>query len=218
MEHPATANPPIPTPSYLRQYRAIGLIYGQYQPRGETLTQGDILTPEGTVVDAVILGRLISLAKNHLDFQQPHLWVVYPRTGIEDDSLHLQIVGVWEPQTLHGQQNPTITPKTAIFYQSGYFSIRGEVVFSSPEKMSVVVKIRQAPRQKKQPPKSFKLKLQGCLPDSSLSRFWDLQVRLRGDILVLESGTDLGVITKKAFPPSRTRLIPKKKSPPLQSF
>jgi hypothetical protein len=90
------------------------------------------------------------------------------------------------------------------------------VVFSSPEKMSVVVKIRQAPREKKQSPKSFKLKLQGCLPDSSLSRFWDLQVRLRGDILVLESGTDLGVITKKAFTPSRTRLIPRKKSPPLQ--
>ena len=80
MEHPATANPPIPTPSYLRQYRAIGLIYGQYQPRGEKLTQGDILTPEGTVVDAVILGRLISLAKNHLDFQHISLcslWLFY---------------------------------------------------------------------------------------------------------------------------------------------
>jgi hypothetical protein len=42
----------------------------------------------------------MSLVKNHLDLEKDHLWVVYPRTRQENDNLHLQIVGVWEPEKL----------------------------------------------------------------------------------------------------------------------
>jgi hypothetical protein len=64
------------------------------------LTQGTLVATDGTEVNAVLLGRIISLLKNYLDLEQEHLWVVYPRIGQKDESLHLQIVGVWEPDRL----------------------------------------------------------------------------------------------------------------------
>ena len=84
---------PIPPPSDPKQYRAIGLIQGRYQFSEEQLTQGTVWTPDGTAIDAVLLGRVLSLVKNHLDLSENHLWVVYPRTRQKDDHLHVQIVG-----------------------------------------------------------------------------------------------------------------------------
>ncbi|NES03203.1 MAG: hypothetical protein F6K22_10280, partial [Okeania sp. SIO2F4] len=43
---------------------------------------------------------VMSLLKNHLDLESEHLWVVYPRTRQENNDLHIQIMGVWEPETL----------------------------------------------------------------------------------------------------------------------
>ncbi|MBD2578629.1 hypothetical protein [Oscillatoria sp. FACHB-1406] len=92
-------NHPIPPPSDPRQYRAIGLVRGCYQPSEESLTRGTLNAVDGTPIDAVLLGRAIGVVKNHLDLSAPHLWVVYPRTRQEGD-LHVQIVGVWEPEVL----------------------------------------------------------------------------------------------------------------------
>ena len=94
---------PIPPPSEPMQYRAIGLIRGQYMPSAEQLTRGTLLATDGTLIDAVLLGRVMSLVKNHLSLDQPHLWVVYPRSRQEDGNLHVQIVGVWEPEKLNRQ-------------------------------------------------------------------------------------------------------------------
>ncbi|MEM7553871.1 MAG: hypothetical protein AAF378_07190 [Cyanobacteria bacterium P01_A01_bin.84] len=91
---------PIPPPSEPMQYRAIGLVRGRYQSSSEQFTQGSLLTTENTELDAVLLGRIMSLVKNHLDLEKEHLWVVYPRTRQENDKLHVQIVGVWEPENL----------------------------------------------------------------------------------------------------------------------
>jgi len=91
---------PIAPPTEPKQYRAIGLIWGLYQPSTEQFTRGSLQTPDGSEIDAVLLGRVMSLLKNHLDLELEHLWVVYPRTRQEDDDLHIQIVGVWEPETL----------------------------------------------------------------------------------------------------------------------
>lgn len=98
-------NHPISPPSEPMQYRAIGLVRGVYAPSEEQFNRGALVTPDETLVDAVLLGRVTSLVKKHLDLTVPHLWVVYPRTrdGIEGEQeagLHLQIVGVWEPETL----------------------------------------------------------------------------------------------------------------------
>lgn len=96
-----TRQQPIPPPSERMQYRAIGLIRGKYVASGDQLTRGNLITSDGTTIDAVLLGRVISLIRKHIDLETEHLWVVYPRTREKEDDLHAQIVGVWEPETLH---------------------------------------------------------------------------------------------------------------------
>lgn len=107
---------PVPPPSEPMQYRAIGLVRGRYVPSEEQFTQGKVLAADGTEIDAVLLGRVMSLIRNHVDLERDHLWVAYPRTRTED--LHVQIVGIWEPETLKredggGGSAPEATPDTA---------------------------------------------------------------------------------------------------------
>jgi hypothetical protein len=193
---------PIPQPSHPRQYRAIGLVLGKFVASEDKITQGILQTADGAEIDTVLLGRTISLVKKHLDLTQSHLWVVYPRTRQEDDKLHLQISGVWEPETLHRQEQPESVPApqpeaAPPKIESGYFSIRGEVVFYSLEKDIVVLKIRQSPKTEGDSPKFFKLKLKGSLPDRPLRNFWDLQVQLQGETLAIVSGSNLGPANKQ---------------------
>ncbi len=185
---------PIPPPSHPKQYRAIGLIQAKYQQSADQMTQGTLLTTDGAEIEAVLLGRIISLIKNHLDLEQEHLWVVYPRTKIQEDRLHAQIVGVWEPETLSQDADEEIEVDSA---DHGYFSIRGEVIFYSTEEQVVIVKIKQFPRKEGDKPKFFKLKLKGDLGERPLKRFWDLKVRLEGEDLIIEEGTDLGFAQKR---------------------
>jgi len=111
------------------QYRAIGLVKGTYSPSEEQFNRGWLTTDDGTAIDAVLLGRITSLVKKHLSLEEPHQWVVYPRTRTEDSEdsedgpeldLHLQIVGVWEPETLglpgedpHSQSDETAASTSA---------------------------------------------------------------------------------------------------------
>ena len=184
---------PIPPPSHPRQYRAIGLIQAKYQKSAEQITQGTLITTDGAEIEAVLLGRIISLIKNHLDLEQEHLWVVYPRTKMQEDRLHAQIVGVWEPETLSQSKEEA----NSVEAEHGYFSIRGEVIFYSTEEEIIIVKIKQFPRKEGDKPKFFKLKLKGVLSEKPLKRFWDLKVRLEGEDLIIEEGTDLGFAQKR---------------------
>jgi len=92
---------PIPPASEPLQYRAIGLIRGVYVPSDDQFTRGNIMTEDKTAIDAVLLGRVMSLVKKHVDLAQPHLWVVYPRTRPGNNDLHAQIVGIWDPENLN---------------------------------------------------------------------------------------------------------------------
>lgn len=91
---------PIPPPSEPTQYRAIGVVRGTYQPSEEQFTRGNMVMHDGSNVEAVLLGRVMSLVRNHLELDKEHVWVVYPRTREREETLHLQIVGVWEPENL----------------------------------------------------------------------------------------------------------------------
>jgi hypothetical protein len=82
------------------QYRAIGLVRGKYVASEEQFTRGELLTEDGAALDAVLLGRVMSLVKKHVNLEDSHLWVVYPRTREDEENLHVQIVGVWEPEKL----------------------------------------------------------------------------------------------------------------------
>ncbi|NJR48671.1 MAG: hypothetical protein HC780_03040 [Leptolyngbyaceae cyanobacterium CSU_1_3] len=155
----------------------------------------------------------MSLVRNHLDLEQDHLWVVYPRTREKEEDLHAQIVGVWEPEKLNkidedsegsaADEEPAISYQPSSEVDDDYFSIRGEVIFHTPEENSIVVKIQQAPRKKDgNRSKCFKLKLEGTLTGKVVGYFWDLQVRRQGDKLVIQKGTSIGMIPPKKKPKS----------------
>ncbi|MDB9316771.1 MULTISPECIES: hypothetical protein [Cyanophyceae] len=207
---------PIPPPSEPMQYRAIGLVRGRYLASSEQFTQGTLLTKDGVELNAVLLGRIMSLVKNHLDLEKDHLWVVYPRTRQENDTLHLQIVGVWEPENLAPQptqedkadsvsQKLETTddhaPENPEEFSDGSFSVRGEVVYQSFDAKSLVVKIKQAPRKSTDKPKYFKLKLQGVLSTKAVSKFWDFKAKREADVLVVEKAEAIADLPKKRKPP-----------------
>lgn len=215
---------PIPPPSEPTQYRAIGVVRGTYQPSEEQYTRGEMLMADGSRVEAVLLGRVMSLVKNHLALDQEHVWVVYPRTRERESTLHLQIVGVWEPENLT-QNTPSgdsegegeeatpepaaeTTGETPTYVSSSEveadtFSIRGEIVLHEPEHNKIVVKIQQALRKKgeKDPAsKFFKLNLEGDLHGKVLGYFWDLKVKRSDQALMIQSGTSITLVMPRKYP------------------
>lgn len=216
--HLANREQPIPPPSEPTQYRAIGLIRGCYHASDEQFTQGTLITKDGVELNAVLLGRIMSLVKNHLDLETEHLWVVYPRTRQENDALHLQIVGVWEPENLakyelyeagtdstavsdNGSVALSINPKPSSAVPDGGFSVRGEVVYQSFDEKSLVVKIKQAPRKPTDKAKYFKLKLKGVLTTKAVGKFWDFNVKREADALVIVNAEAIADLPKKRRPP-----------------
>lgn len=193
---------PIPSPSHPRQYRAIGLIRGKYKLSGEQLTQGTLEIADGTLIEAVLLGRVISLLKNHLNLEQEHLWVVYPRTKQEEDALHVQIVGVWEPETLSKDKDKEkiASDESKSEPEDGFFSIRGEVIFYSHEDEVAIVKIKQFPKKEDDKVKFFKLKLKGTFSEKPMRHFWDLKVQLDGQTLKIVEAIDLGMLPVRGKP------------------
>ena len=195
---------PIPPPSEPMQYRAIGLVRGKYTPSEEQFTRGNVIVSEGEAIDAVLLGRVMSLVKNHVDLATEHLWVVYPRTRQQDNNLHVQIVGVWEPENLNKptpDSDETAEPIVEVSEDSeivdGYFSIRGEVIFQAGDSEQIVVKIRQTPRSDKEEAKYFKLILKGVLDKKAVGHFWDFQVQRQAEALVIKQAIDVGLIRPK---------------------
>ena len=290
-------NQPIPPAEFPKQYRAIGLLWGKYVP-GEEITQGTLITSDGTKIEAVVLGRLLGLLKSRIDLEKEHLWVVYPRTrdkgekipdesgdplstteeteestsitesieelqelssepsgddepspeekeelqelssepkadsetsleqpkqpsqkskslkadsetspespkelqelskepkGDDQPSLHVQMAGIWEPETLHPGE-----PAPVIEHKPDYFSIRGEVVYQNKEEGWVMVKIIQFSRKKTdEKPPYFNLKLLGFLPERPVKNFWNLDVEREGSDLVIQDGSRIAYLGKK---------------------
>lgn len=196
---------PISPPGEAKQYRAIGLVSGRYVPSEEQFTKGILVTRDGTEIDAVLLGRVMTLLKNHLDLSKEHLWVVYPRSRQLENDLHLQIMGVWEPETLKKSMASNLAEPQMfapfVDLNSNYFSVRGEVIFQSVEEEYVVVKIKQAPKKPTEQPKFFKLKISGNLGDRPVNHFWDLHILLEGKCLCIQQANDIGVLFVKPSKP-----------------
>jgi hypothetical protein len=201
------------------QYRAIGVVRGTYVPSDpEQLTRGTLHTEDGSEIEAVVLGRVLTLMRRHLDLSKPHLWVAYPRYR-EADRLHLQLVGVWEPSTLAATAIATQPAADASSDSSsdataaaaepapagddlpegdGYFSVRGELIYTRPEDGDLVVKIRQQPRPDGSRPTPFKLQLKGQMAPENLRHFVALDLRRHGQDLHMEQHEVIGPVPQRA--------------------
>jgi hypothetical protein len=193
------------------QYRAIGVVRGCYVPADpDQPTRGVIRTDEGTEIEAVVLGRLLTLMRRHLDLETPHLWVVYPRSR-EENQLHLQMVGVWEPSTLGSSAESASAEPGAeadtdqLPEGDDYFSIRGELIFTRPETGDLVIKVRQQPRPDGQRPVPFKLQIRGEIPLEHLRHFVALDLRRQGQQLVVERFEVIGPLATRGNRGGRSR-------------
>jgi hypothetical protein len=190
---------PIPEATEPFQYRAIGVIAGRYIAREDNFAKGHILTADGTEVDAVLLGKIISIVKKRLESDRDYLWVVYPRTNDKAGKLHVQISGVWAPVEL-GKSDVPLDPNV----EDGYFSVRGEVSSQSLDDNSVIVKVRRT-EQKFDKDKDkvskeyskFKVRLTGLLPTDAVGQFWSVNVQRHGDVLTIIDGQFIGIIPHK---------------------
>ena len=184
------------------QYRAIGVVRGTYVPEApEQLTRGSIQVEDGSTIEAVVLGRVLTLMRRHLDLSKPHLWVAYPRYR-DAGKLHLQLVGVWEPSTL-AEAPADAEPKEIgstdqLPEGDDYFSVRGELIYTRPEDGDLVVKIRQQPRADGSRPTPFKLQLKGEIPPDHLRHFVALDLRRQGQLLQLERHEVIGPVAQRA--------------------
>ena len=199
-------NHPIPSVTDPLQYRAIGIVRGIYKPQDdETFTRGNLIDSKGNEIDSVVLGRVITLIRNHVSLEKPHLWVVYPRCR-NNQNLHLQITGIWEPSTLKKDviNNDELNEISSIKVDSDdllegddYFSIRGELIFTKPEEKEVVIKIRQKPRNQQKKAFPFKVHLKGEIPINYLKHFISLNVRRIDYQLLIEDFQVIGPISQQ---------------------
>ena len=197
---------PIPSVTDPLQYRAIGIVRGIYKPQDdENFTRGALIDSNGIEIDSVVLGRVIPLIRNHISLEKPHLWVVYPRCR-NNQNLHLQITGIWEPSTLNKEvQENEVLNESANFKVGSddllegddYFSIRGDLIFTKPEEKEVVIKIRQKPRNQQKKALPFKLNLKGEVPINYLKHFISLDVRRDEYELLVEDFQIIGPIPKQ---------------------
>lgn len=195
------------------QYRAIGMLKGKYIASEEQFNRGNIAVDDGTLVDAVLLGRVTSLIKKHIDLETDHVWVVYPRTLYSDDNvpaLHVQIVGVWEPETLNDRNktdaesaedsddDPRYLTTAEATEQCDHFSIRGEIAKYDEEKEEITVNIVQKSKSENTKPKRpFKLLISGTLTGRTVGYFWDLEVEREEGKLILQTSKPIAVVPPK---------------------
>ena len=172
------------------QYRAIGIVKGVYNPQNiDQINRGTITDEKGEKIEAVVLGKALSLIKKYIDFKKSYFWIVYPKNKTTQN-LHLQVVGIWDPYELDKLAN-NFSKKNSIDLLSefnlndNYFSIRGELVFVNTKKKEFVMKICSSSKSKKFKNNNFKLVIEGDLSLELINSFLSLDVIRVGNKLGL---------------------------------
>ena len=172
------------------QYRAIGIVKGVYNPQNiDQINRGTITDEKGEKIEAVVLGKALSLIKKYIDFKKSYFWIVYPKNKTTQN-LHLQVVGIWDPYELDKLAN-NFSKKNSIDLlnefnlNDNYFSIRGELVFVNTKKKEFVMKICSSSKSKKFKNNNFKLVIEGDLSLELINSFLSLDVIRVGNKLGL---------------------------------
>ena len=170
------------------QYRAIGIMNAIYIPHDKDFLQrGSLTDKEGRKIESVVLGKALSLIKKYIDLKKRYFWIVYPKNK-NTQSLHLQIVGIWDPYNLNdipesNSQKNSSELLEQLNLTDNYFSIRGELIYVNTQKKEIVMKICCTPQTKKTRNNMFKLVIAGDLSLDLLNNFISLDVIREGNTL-----------------------------------
>ena len=181
---------PIPKVTDQLQYRAIGIINGNFIPHeSKQLNRGFLIDHNGEKIETVVLGKALYLLKKHIDFKKSYFWIVYPKNK-NTQNLHLQIAGIWDANQLNDFSNDSSKKNFSKLLEEfnlkdNYFSIRGELVFVNTKKKEIVIKICSASKLKNLKNKNFKLVIKGELSLELLNSFVSLDVIREGNSLKL---------------------------------
>ena len=181
---------PIPQVTNRLQYRAIGIINGKFTPDDSNqLNRGFLIDNKGERIEAVVLGKALSLLKKHIDLSKSYFWVVYPKNK-NTQNLHLQVAGIWDPYQLNDFPNDSSKTNFSklleeLDLKDNYFSVRGELVFVNTKKKEIVIKICSSLKLKNFKYKNFKLVIKGELSVELLNSFVSLDVNREGNALKL---------------------------------
>jgi len=172
------------------QNRAIGIIYGSYKPSNtESLNKGILKDQNNLPLDAVVLGKTLPLIKKYIDFNKKYFFIVYPRNK-NSDSLHLQIAGIWDPNSLNKEQKDYTQNTHEILknfdLKDNYFSIRGKLIFVKIPEKEVIIKITPS-KLLNNKNKSFKLILKAELPLNLINSFLSIDALREGNSLRMEN-------------------------------
>ena len=172
------------------QNRAIGIIYGSYKPSNtESLNKGILKDQNNLPLDAVVLGKTLPLIKKYIDFNKKYFFIVYPRNK-NSDSLHLQIAGIWDPNSLNKEQKDYTQNTHEILknfdLKDNYFSIRGKLIFVKIPEKEVIIKITPS-KLLNNKNKSFKLILKAELPLNLINSFLSIDALREGNALRMEN-------------------------------
>ena len=185
---------PIRPPAEPLQNRAVGLIKGRYLPSAESEYQGLLLADDGVLIDTVVLGKVKSLL-NKVDPETSHIWVVYPKTNTNPKKqqdpekptlppLHVQIAGIWEPETLHPSTPEEAVPE-GLEANPNYFSVRGAVAFQNKEEGWLMVKVMQKPKEPGGKPFFNKIRVEGSVAEKAVNAFWEFDCTRSGQQLTI---------------------------------
>ena len=183
---------PIPKVTNQLQHRAIGIVNGKFTPlSSEQINRGFLIDNKDEKIETVVLGKALSLLKQHIDLKKSYYWIVYPKNK-NTQNLHLQVVGIWDPYKLNDFPNDSSKTNFSklleeLDLKDNYFSVRGELVFVNTQKKEIVIKICPATKSKNFKNKNFKLVIQGELSLELLYSFVSLDINRDGNSLKLIS-------------------------------
>ena len=181
---------PIPKVTSQLQFRAIGIINAKFIPHdSEQFNRGVLTDNKGEKIDAVVLGKALSLLKKHIDLKKSYFWVVYPKNK-NTQKLHLQVAGIWDPYQLNNFSNDSSKKNFSnlleeLDLKDNYFSVRGELVFVNNKNKEIVIKVCVNSKLKNLKNKNFKLVIKGEISLEFLNSFVSLDVIRDGNSLKL---------------------------------
>jgi hypothetical protein len=200
------------TPECTTQYRAIGLVRGQYLPSLEAFNKGILLTDDGEKFPAVIFDGLTQQLQKHPEriIDAQFFWNVWPRTLPDEPRLSFELSALRSSREEEQQ--------TRLIESINYFSIRGVVATQDAGAGKLVIRIERnsdtwSGKKQDEQLEPFNLEIEGFLPSEALGQFWDLDCCRDGQKLVMEDAHLVEAVPSRLLEPAKAETHSRNDSP-----